>query len=77
MWPSQFVSIFETFILVADVGHKCSPNLFHRSFFESWQNPHDFALDLFVYVEARSKNLDVFRFPVKFGIDYTVSQLEC
>ena len=63
------MSIFETFYLGCRMWDiNAQPNLFHRSFFETWQNPpHDFALDLFVYAEARSKNLDVFRFPVKFG----------
>lgn len=44
------------------------PNMFHRDFLASWENPpHDFALDLFVYVEALRQQFEVRRFPVNFG----------
>jgi len=43
------------------------PNLFHRSFFESWQDPpHDFSLDLYAFYMARKMGLEVIRFPVVF-----------
>jgi glycosyltransferase involved in cell wall biosynthesis len=44
------------------------PNLFPRSFFETWQQPpHDFSLDLYAYVMAKRQKLPVLRFPVHFG----------
>jgi glycosyltransferase involved in cell wall biosynthesis len=43
------------------------PNLFHRSFFESWTNvPQDFALDLYAYFMARQKHLQIVRLDVQF-----------
>jgi len=43
------------------------PNLFHRSFFESWESPpDDFSLDLFAFYMARCKKIAVKRFPVLF-----------
>lgn len=43
------------------------PNIFHRSFFESRENPpYDFALDLYVLYMAQKKHLDIVRFPVYF-----------
>jgi polyisoprenyl-phosphate glycosyltransferase len=43
------------------------PNIFHRTFFEAWQSPpHDFALDLFAYYQARKCKLDIVRFDVLF-----------
>lgn len=43
------------------------PNIFPRSFFESWENaPYDFSLDLFAYYEAKRSGLMVRRFAVRF-----------
>lgn len=43
------------------------PNIFHRDFFNSWQNPpHDFALDLYALYLAKKKRLKVIRFDVLF-----------
>jgi glycosyltransferase involved in cell wall biosynthesis len=43
------------------------PNIFHRSFYERWQNPpYDFSLDLYVYVAALRSQLHILRFPVLF-----------
>ncbi len=43
------------------------PNVFHRSFFESWSNPpHDFALDLYAFYLAKVQGLEIIRFPVLF-----------
>lgn len=43
------------------------PNVFHRSFFESWKNPPtDFALDLYSLYLARKQGLRVLRFNVVF-----------
>ena len=44
------------------------PNLFHRDFVKSWENPpHDFALDLFAYVHALQLGVEVRRVDVDFG----------
>jgi glycosyltransferase involved in cell wall biosynthesis len=43
------------------------PNIFHRSFYEQWENPpHDFSLDLYAYATAARKGLKIIRFPVLF-----------
>jgi glycosyltransferase involved in cell wall biosynthesis len=43
------------------------PNLFPRSFFESWKNPpYDFSLDLYAMFMARKANLKIIRFKVIF-----------
>ncbi len=43
------------------------PNIFHRTFFEAWQDPPtDFALDLYALYLARKRGLRVLRFPVIF-----------
>ena len=63
------MSIFETFLLrsiLFDIN--AQPNLFPKSFFESWKNPpHDFSLDLYAYYYAKYQNLHVIRFPVLFA----------
>lgn len=62
------MSVFETLYM----GHKvwdinAQPNIFHRSFFEHWQDPpHDFALDLYALVLARQYGLELARFDVTF-----------
>jgi glycosyltransferase involved in cell wall biosynthesis len=62
------MGIFETLYmgaLLTDIN--AQPNLFHRSFFESWDNPpYDFSLDLYAFYKARKDNLKVVRFPVFF-----------
>lgn len=43
------------------------PNIFHKSFFATWDNPpHDFALDLYAYYQAQKSNLTIIRFKVPF-----------
>ena len=43
------------------------PNIFHRSFFESWDNPpHDFSLDLYALYMAKKRKISVVRFDVLF-----------
>jgi len=43
------------------------PNLFHRSFFNSFvAPPYDFSLDLYAYYLARRQKLTIIRFPVLF-----------
>lgn len=62
------MSIFESFYLnekLYDIN--AQPNIFHRSFYESWKNPpYDFALDLYVLYMARKKRLNIVRFDVIF-----------
>ena len=63
------MSIFESILLqtrMSDIN--AQPNAFHRSFYETWENPpKDFSLDLFVYYAARKNMLKVIKFPVLFG----------
>lgn len=63
------MSLFETLLLRTRLWDiNAQPNMFSRSFFESWENPpYDFSLDLYVYFTARSQHLPVYRFPVEFG----------
>lgn len=43
------------------------PNLFPKSFFNSWINPpFDFSLDLYVLNKAKKQKLNIIRFPVLF-----------
>ncbi len=43
------------------------PTIFHRSFFESWENPPwDFSLDLFSYIAAKKRGLNIKRIDVFF-----------
>lgn len=43
------------------------PNIFPKSFFESWDNPpYDFSLDLYAVYMANKMGLSVIRFPVLF-----------
>jgi len=44
------------------------PTMFSRESYESWiKPPHDFSLDLYAYSRAKKQNMDVYRFPVRFG----------
>lgn len=62
------MSLFETLYMgipVHDIN--AQPNIFHRSFFNGWQDPpHDFSLDLYALCMAHSLGLEVVRFPVLF-----------
>lgn len=62
------MSVFESLYLgklFYDIN--AQPNIFHRSFFEKWDNPpDDFALDLYVFYMAKKQNLKIIRFPVLF-----------
>lgn len=43
------------------------PNIFHRSFFETWKNPpHDFSLDLYALYMAKKQHRILIRFDVVF-----------
>ena len=63
------MSIFETLLLgraLWDIN--AQPTMFSRAFFATWHDPpHDFALDLYAYYQARRAHLPVHRFPVRFG----------
>lgn len=64
------MSFFETLLLRKPMWDiNAQPNLFSRTFFETWQSnaPHDFSLDLYCYYQAHCNKLKIFRFPVKFG----------
>lgn len=62
------MSLFETVYMrtpLWDINGQ--PNIFHRSFFEKWQNPpSDFALDLYALYLASKQNLNLVRFDVVF-----------
>lgn len=62
------MGIFESLYLrVSLYDINAQPNLFHRSFYESWENPpYDFSLDLYVFYMAKKIGLKVVRFPVLF-----------
>ena len=63
------MSVFETLLLGLPMWDiNAQPVMFHRQFFESWQNPpNDFALELFAYYNARKAGLKIERFPVLFA----------
>jgi glycosyltransferase involved in cell wall biosynthesis len=63
------MSIFETLLLRTSMWDiNAQPNMFHRSFYETWSEPPiDFSLDLYVYYMAKKRKLDLKRFPVFFG----------
>jgi len=64
------MSLFESILFKkAFWDINAQPNLFPRTFYETWsQNaPKDFSLDLFVYFMAQKQGLEIKRFPVKFG----------
>ncbi|TGL56480.1 glycosyltransferase family 2 protein [Leptospira ognonensis] len=71
-WADQFftmgMSIFESFYMgtfLWDIN--AQPNLFPKSFFDTWENPpYDFALDLYAYYQAKKQKIEVVRFPVIF-----------
>ncbi len=62
------MGVFESLYLGTSLNDiNAQPNLFHRSFLETWDNPpHDFSLDLYAFYLARKQNLEVVRFPVEF-----------
>ena len=62
------MSIFESLYMgkkLHDIN--AQPNIFHRDFFTSWENPpYDFALDLYALFTAKKQKLKVIRFDVLF-----------
>jgi glycosyltransferase involved in cell wall biosynthesis len=63
------MSFFETALLARPMWDiNAQPTMFSRRFFETWTSPpHDFALDLYAYYQARVQGLDVQRLRVRFG----------
>ncbi len=63
------MSLFETLLMKTRMWDiNAQPTLFHRSFFDSWEDPpNDFSLDLFAYFIAKEKCLSIKRFPVLFS----------
>jgi hypothetical protein len=64
------MSVFETALLRKPFWDiNAQPTMFTKKFFETWESPpSDFSLDLYAYFSARSSELQIHRFPVKFGI---------
>ncbi|MBX3101133.1 MAG: glycosyltransferase family 2 protein, partial [Bacteroidetes bacterium] len=62
------MSVYETLFLGVPLWDiNAQPNIFHRSFYEQWDNPpHDFSLDLYAYYMAHLLRLRIHRFPVRF-----------
>lgn len=62
------MGIFETIYMgekLYDIN--AQPNIFPKSFFDTWQNPpHDFALDLYAAYMAKKQDLQLVRFSVLF-----------
>lgn len=63
------MSLFESLYLKTRLWDiNAQPNIFHRSFFQQWQEiaPKDFSLDLFVLYQARILDISIVRFAVEF-----------
>lgn len=62
------MSIFESILLWTPLWDiNAQPNIFPRSFFDSWQNPpRDFSIDLYSFYQARKGGLRIMRIPVIF-----------
>lgn len=62
------MSFFETMYMgekLHDIN--AQPNIFHRDFFASWENPpNDFALDLYALYMAKKQKIKLIRFDVLF-----------
>lgn len=62
------MSLFETVYLQTPLWDiNAQPNIFHRGFLGTWENPpDDFSLDLYALYKARKEKLEIVRFPVIF-----------
>jgi glycosyltransferase involved in cell wall biosynthesis len=61
----SFFELFITRFWLWDIN--AQPNIFHKEFYLSWDNPPlDFSLDLFALYYAKKNGLDIVRFPVLF-----------
>lgn len=63
------MSVFETGLMGARLWDiNAQPTLFHRALYDQLLTPpDDFSLDLYVYLMARKRKLEIVRFPVEFG----------
>jgi glycosyltransferase involved in cell wall biosynthesis len=63
------MSLFESVLFRMKLNDiNAQPNIFHRSFFDLWENaPKDFSLDLYAFVMAKKNNFTMVRFPVSFN----------
>lgn len=63
------MGVFESIYLGVPLNDiNAQPSLFHRAFFESWENaPYDFSLDLYAFYTARKRGITVIRVPVQFA----------
>lgn len=68
----QFFTIGMSFFESVYLGKKlwdinAQPNIFHRRFYETWENPpFDFSLDLYTLFLARKREVKLIRFKVLF-----------
>jgi glycosyltransferase involved in cell wall biosynthesis len=62
------MSVYESLYLGVPLWDiNAQPNIFHRSFFESWESPpFDFSLDLYASFKAYKQGLRMLRFDVLF-----------
>lgn len=62
------MSLFESlYFRTRMIDINAQPNVFPKSFFESWIDPPwDFSLDLYAYYMAQKTGLEIVRFPVRF-----------
>lgn len=62
------MGVFETIYFKTPMYDiNAQPNIFPKSFFESWKNPpYDFSLDLYAVYMAKKSGLSIVRFPVLF-----------
>lgn len=62
------MGVFETLYFKTSMDDiNAQPNIFPRSFYESWENPpYDFSLDLYAVYMANKAGLKLIRFPVLF-----------
>ncbi len=63
------MSLFESVLLRQPLWDiNAQPTMFHRDFMKTWQSPpDDFSLDLYVYYQARLRDLTISRISVRFG----------
>lgn len=66
---TEGMSLFESILFRAKLNDiNAQPNVFHRSFFETWEHPpKDFSLDLYAFIMARRNKMNIVRFPVSFN----------
>ncbi|MDC0253352.1 glycosyltransferase family 2 protein [Bacteriovoracales bacterium] len=62
------MSLFESLYLKKALWDiNAQPNIFHKSFFDTWENPpNDFSLDLYSLFLAKKKKMDIQRMEVLF-----------